>query len=816
MANVNSDIGIADDDFEAFRTASDLSHDTFATYNKHLSPVEQTGMLFDGSRPSTTIPAPYTSVDPQQQYLLPQPFNFESNESFDPLVPQLSHHALASEYADSPESTRYLLLVAQYCGAHTHPVQQMRRTKSSAGRALQVHISLFPHTQRPYHQLRSYLRKITLLTAYRRHMDSHTKPYICPDVQCPRHTNGFFRRHNLISHITIHGDKKRNRSSPTSEGVSPLGVDKRYKRASELRRHVKTHTLPHCCNKCGYRTAEERRLQNHKCELKNRKKYSPVTEEDRIKHEQLARLGIKVGHMRTILFGKKSDAESVDGDDDTESSENSRRPSISKVNLMQSLLPINFTYQHANPITTTQPQHPNLVAISQASSPPLPMFGTPHLPQQMLPQMPPHMPQQMSQQTPPQMAQQMMCPASHTPPFQPGSSMPHSPVQGHAAWYYHGVHQQDTGDFVLYPPATYHPQSPIPGGPLGSEGSSSSSPPLSNHNHQSPPGNYTHQIPYTKAEQDPSPVDRADSLNTFLQDETEVTKILMSGMTSGIIVHAICTFPQHEVHRRLFRILKTFSKNIRVLAIQHIEKESCDFIRSRATIIATKMVEIADTSTDSTKYQRRVQLLEEIGMRYSEVDLSQRTVAKVGLFRAHDAGTAEERSGRTSDAVLQSHPSVDGEEDIEQLYEHESDSEHSEGEDTAKASQLIKGTQTVAAASKFLRSDRVQDMLLHAVKQRFPRSSLKKEPMPTELVPVSTEPAVERYEDSLVSVRELSIPKLILSPKEAVTPATHLHSEIPNPATPTAHPIGTMQIPGSWPGEYAQKGPNQLNSAPMK
>ncbi|KAF8535016.1 hypothetical protein BDD12DRAFT_367293 [Trichophaea hybrida] len=293
--------------------------------------------------------------------------------------------------------------------------------------------------------------------------------------------------------------------------------DKRYKRVSELRRHVKTHTLPHCCNKCGYRTAEERRLQNHKCEPGNRKKYSPVTEEDRIKHEQLARLGIKVGHMRTILFGKKSDAESVNGDDDTEGSENSRRPSISKVNPMQSLLPINFTYQHANPITTTQPQHPNLVAISQASSPPLPMFGSPHLPQQMLPQMPSHI-QQMPQQMPPQMAQQMMRPASHTPPFQPGSSMPHSPAQGHAAWYYHGIHQQDTGDFVLYPPATYHPQSPIPGGPLGSEGSSSSSPPLSNHNHQSPPGNYTHQIPYTKAEQDPSPVARVDSLSTFLQD----------------------------------------------------------------------------------------------------------------------------------------------------------------------------------------------------------------------------------------------------------------------------------------------------------
>jgi len=84
---------------------------------------------------------------------------------------------------------------------------------------------------------------------------------------------------------------------------------KRYKRVSELRRHIKTHTLPHYCKVCGYRTAEERRLQNHKCELGNKKRYPPVTEEDQLKHEQLARMGIKVGQMRQILFGKKSDSE---------------------------------------------------------------------------------------------------------------------------------------------------------------------------------------------------------------------------------------------------------------------------------------------------------------------------------------------------------------------------------------------------------------------------------------------------------------------------------------------------------------------------
>lgn len=93
--------------------------------------------------------------------------------------------------------------------------------------------------------------------------------------------------------------------------------EKRYKRVSELRRHIKTHTLPHYCAECGYRTAEERRLQNHKCEPGNRKKYSPVSEEDRLKHEQLARMGIKVGHMRMILFGKKGEAdEFANGVDD--------------------------------------------------------------------------------------------------------------------------------------------------------------------------------------------------------------------------------------------------------------------------------------------------------------------------------------------------------------------------------------------------------------------------------------------------------------------------------------------------------------------
>lgn len=84
---------------------------------------------------------------------------------------------------------------------------------------------------------------------------------------------------------------------------NPQCGQRRYKRVSELRRHIKTHTLPHHCATCGYRTAEERRLQNHKCEEGNRRRYSPVTEEDKKKHAELARMGIKVGQMKLILFG---------------------------------------------------------------------------------------------------------------------------------------------------------------------------------------------------------------------------------------------------------------------------------------------------------------------------------------------------------------------------------------------------------------------------------------------------------------------------------------------------------------------------------
>ncbi|CCX07994.1 Protein of unknown function [Pyronema omphalodes CBS 100304] len=288
--------------------------------------------------------------------------------------------------------------------------------------------------------------------------------------------------------------------------------EKNYKRVSELRRHIKTHTLPHYCDKCGYRTAEERRLQSHKCESANRKKYPPVTEEDRMKHEQLARMGIKVGQMRTILFGKKSDAESINGHaDDSESSEPSRQPSPTRLTYPNNIpnggmnpMPINGL----NPIpfyVTTSPQHPGLVATSHPSPP----YGY-------LPTLHP------------------------TPPFRPGSTIPHSPVQGEAASYYHGTQRPD---FTLYPQglgAAYGAHTP-------SDGSNSS------------PSNYAQSPPMqyytTQPEQDPSPVARVDSLNTFLQDVfPEVND--GPGATGGVINRAM---PKEEI-REMERNMKIREK----------------------------------------------------------------------------------------------------------------------------------------------------------------------------------------------------------------------------------------------------------------
>lgn len=252
--------------------------------------------------------------------------------------------------------------------------------------------------------------------------------------------------------------------------------DKRYKRVSELRRHIKTHTLPHHCEKCGYRTAEERRLQNHKCDPGNRKKYSPVTEQEKRKHEQLARMGIKVGQMRMILFGKEDDTdEHGTADDDYGDSDElpSRTPSINVAVPSMQLSPHQWNGNVSFP-----PYQAPIMAPSG------PMSMPPTIPMTMAPSGPMY---SSAMQMP--MPMQAHLPMNMTPPFGPGS--PHSPVQGHAAYYYNDT---QAPDFLLYPSGqnTFSPDG-------------SSSPP----SHYSPPS-HNHLATYTLTPE-PGSIARTDS-----------------------------------------------------------------------------------------------------------------------------------------------------------------------------------------------------------------------------------------------------------------------------------------------------------------
>jgi len=67
------------------------------------------------------------------------------------------------------------------------------------------------------------VESVTLITS-RRHMDSHNKPYICPDVKCRRHTSGFSRRDNLANHMKSQHNKKKHRAASVSGVANPLGV----------------------------------------------------------------------------------------------------------------------------------------------------------------------------------------------------------------------------------------------------------------------------------------------------------------------------------------------------------------------------------------------------------------------------------------------------------------------------------------------------------------------------------------------------------------------------------------------------------------
>ncbi|KAF8244374.1 hypothetical protein K440DRAFT_636130 [Wilcoxina mikolae CBS 423.85] len=225
MANIRYDTGTADDDFDAHETPFVPPHDTFASYNHQLYPVGQEHNWFDDNSPSTTVPcrnpAPYIPADSQQHYLLSGPFNFEPNDCFDPLVDQLSHLDMDSQYTDGQET----LMLEQQPSSRSPMTEVMSDS------------SRFPTVDSPDSsgQLRCTFPSCTAkdedkvftgkgaTSAHKRHMDSHTRPYICPDVQCPRHTNGFSRRDNLTSHKKTHENRK-NRTQPLSGSASPLGV----------------------------------------------------------------------------------------------------------------------------------------------------------------------------------------------------------------------------------------------------------------------------------------------------------------------------------------------------------------------------------------------------------------------------------------------------------------------------------------------------------------------------------------------------------------------------------------------------------------
>jgi hypothetical protein len=52
-------------------------------------------------------------------------------------------------------------------------------------------------------------------------MDSHTKPYICPDGNCPRNKRGFSRKDNLNVHLQNHRKRKMNQRRHRELSGSP-------------------------------------------------------------------------------------------------------------------------------------------------------------------------------------------------------------------------------------------------------------------------------------------------------------------------------------------------------------------------------------------------------------------------------------------------------------------------------------------------------------------------------------------------------------------------------------------------------------------
>jgi hypothetical protein len=304
------------------------------------------------------------------------------------------------------------------------------------------------------------------------------------------------------------------------------------------------------------------------------------------------------------------------------------------------------------------------------------------------------------------------------------------------------------------------------------------------------------------------------------QAETEVAKILLSSSMSRMIVQAVAKIDQRKVDLRMSKILKGFSKNIREFAMERIEKDTCDLLSTRAIAIATKMGQMSTVDMERPKPQWSAQLLEGINARYLGKDLSQQAVAKVEWFRAYDLGFAEELGDTSEEASRLDKPREEDiedtyqdksrEENIEDTYQQDSESEHSEDEEVPEASQLIASKQELETSSKFLGSDKVQDLLLEAVKKRFFRPSQEKETTLNERVS-------GREVDSFTSERP--VPETKQSLKEASLPT-------PSQCDIAKQELGTLsllsllsnekQIPGSWPEEHVSNKSESIEFTPYE
>jgi len=96
--------------------------------------------------------------------------------------------------------------------------------------------------------------------AHKRHMDTHHRPYTCPEPTCGRHTNGFSRRDNLNAHLKTHQKTLARDHRSGSEGgpiaSRPSGIRKQLKGMSGSQRKRLVNVLL-LCLEIGFEDDEE-------------------------------------------------------------------------------------------------------------------------------------------------------------------------------------------------------------------------------------------------------------------------------------------------------------------------------------------------------------------------------------------------------------------------------------------------------------------------------------------------------------------------------------------------------------------------------